>query len=235
MRWDDGMRTNPAVLSIKTPFPVWISSSETPFFPRIHPCYLAELGSCTASSSRGVGGSQTLSETFARLFPFYIDLINANTSLKTWAPDQPTEVQSLVTRGALPTPSAAHIEGNPGKTCEGSFGFRGHKSKHRPRFAAAGQEWRALHHNWQNVLLSFALSSSREAVSGEQLDLPFFCINCALKGFNSQELNIFLHFKSTSPTEAVLGATLHCCPWLWGCQGGSRAGFALRQRDRELS
>lgn len=41
-------------------------------------------------------------------------------------------------------------------------------------------------------------------MSGEQLSLdsPFFCINCEVKGFSSQELNIFLHFNSTSLTEA---------------------------------
>lgn len=72
---------------------------------------------------------------------------------------------------------------------------------------------------------------------GEQLslDLPFSCINCEVKRFNSQELNIFLHFNSRSLTEADSGATLNCCPWLWWCQRGSRAGFALGQRGTELS
>lgn len=56
-----------------------------------------------------------------------------------------------------------------------------------------------------------------------------------MKGFNLQEFNIFLHFNSISLTETDLGATLNCCPWLWWCQGGSRAGFAWRQRGTELN
>lgn len=142
-------------------------------------------------------------------------------------------MQSLINRGGLPTPLAARTERNPGKTCEGSAGFRGNKSQRKTRFSAAGQESRALHNTRQRAPLCLSDSLSvEECVLGEQplLALPFCCINYKAQGFNLQEEKHTLHLNSSrSLAEVGSGATLHCRPHasrkMRVCKS-SRAGFA---------